>query len=100
MQRLLNLLSEEMEAGAPSGRPYVESLAHALTSRYLLLDCLESSTSALPRRILNRVTERIEADFRMDISLDALAEESGYSRAHFLRMFRVAEGNHTAPICA
>jgi AraC family transcriptional regulator len=32
-------------------------------------------------------------DLSDDLSLDALARESGYSRAHFLRMFRAATGN-------
>jgi AraC family transcriptional regulator len=97
IERLLHLLREELEAEAPSGRLYVDSLAYALATRYLLLrrgstECLESRTSALPPRILHRVRERIEADFHRDVSLEMLAEESGYSRAHFLRMFRVAMG--------
>ena len=97
IQRILSLLLEELEAEAPSGRVYVESLAHALATRYLLLDGAsglraESSASALPPRILNRVRERIEANLHTDVSLETLAEESGYSRAHFLRMFRTATG--------
>jgi AraC family transcriptional regulator len=43
-------------------------------------------------RILNRVREKIEANLDTDLSLHILAEESGYSRAHFLRMFRAATG--------
>jgi len=97
MQRLLNLLSDELEAKAPSGKLYVDSLAYALAMRYLLIDGVredssERRTSALPTRILSRVRERIEADLHTDVSLETLAEESGYSRAHFLRMFRVATG--------
>jgi AraC family transcriptional regulator len=97
LQRLLNLLFEELEGEATMGSLYADSLAYALASRYLLLDdaaigSSESRTSALPNRILQRVRERIEAEFHRDISLDRLAEESGYSRAHFLRMFRVATG--------
>jgi AraC family transcriptional regulator len=48
--------------------------------------------SALPPRIFNRVREKIEANLDTDLSLDSLAEESGYSRSHFLRMFRAATG--------
>jgi AraC family transcriptional regulator len=38
------------------------------------------------------VREKIEANLDTDLSLESLAEESGYSRAHFLRMFRAATG--------
>lgn len=48
--------------------------------------------AALPHRILNRVREKIEANLDTVLSLDCLARESGYSRAHFLRMFRAATG--------
>jgi len=48
--------------------------------------------AALPHRILNRVREKIEANLDTVLSLDCLAQESGYSRAHFLRMFRAATG--------
>ncbi|MBB5061108.1 AraC-like DNA-binding protein [Granulicella aggregans] len=34
----------------------------------------------------------IEADLDRDLSLAVLADESGYSRSHFLRMFRSATG--------
>jgi AraC family transcriptional regulator len=51
-----------------------------------------SRIAALPHRILNRVREKIEANLDTVLSLDCLAQESGYSRAHFLRMFRSATG--------
>jgi AraC family transcriptional regulator len=93
----VGLLVEELETDRPLGSLYVDSLAHALATRYLLLS--ESPAiravprvSALPLRILNRVKEKIESDLEADLSLEALAEESGYSRAHFLRMFRAATG--------
>jgi AraC family transcriptional regulator len=97
MRRILHLLREELEAKGPLGRLYVDSLAHALASRYLLLESpahlhSERCASALPPRILNRVREKIEANLHTDLSLDTLAKESGYSRAHFLRMFRAATG--------
>ena len=88
---------EELEAGAHSGRLYFEALAHALATRFLLLDSpsgfpSESRVSGLPSRLLNRVREKMGANLDADLSLDSLAEETGYSRAHFLRMFRVATG--------
>jgi AraC family transcriptional regulator len=97
-QWILDLLFHELEADAPTGRLYVESLVFALATRYLLLfrsghgEKQKPQIAALPQRILNRVRARIEASVDTDISLGALAEESGYSRAHFLRMFREATG--------
>jgi AraC family transcriptional regulator len=36
--------------------------------------------------------DRMQADLGEDIDLHSLAKESGYSRSHFLRMFREATG--------
>ena len=97
IQRIIGLLTEELKTDRPLGTLYVDSLAHALATRYLSLEGSsgmrpESRVSALPARILNRVREKIETNLDADLSLEALAEESGYSRAHFLRMFRAATG--------
>jgi AraC family transcriptional regulator len=97
IQRIIELLLEELEAERPSGRLYIEALAHALAARYVRLDSglkgtLEPRAPGLLPRILNRVRDKIEANLEADLSLDSLAEESGYSRAHFLRMFRAATG--------
>lgn len=94
---LLGMLADELEADTQTSRLYVDSLAHALATRYLCLDCdintrSESGVSPLPLRILNRVRDKIEANLDTGLSLKCLAEVSGYSRAHFLRMFRVATG--------
>jgi AraC family transcriptional regulator len=43
---------------------------------------------AIPR--LRRVIERMRTDLRTNLDLKTLAAESGYSRNHFLRMFRTA----------
>lgn len=97
IQHILSLLLGELEAERPLGRLYVDSLAHALAMKYVLLDAgakgrSESRVTGLVPRILNRVRGKIEANLDSDLSLESLAEESGYSRAHFLRMFRVATG--------
>lgn len=97
IQHILSMLTEELMADRPAGHLYVDSLAHALAARYLLLDGTshvrpEPRVSALPGRLLNRVREKMEANLDKDLSLESLARESGYSRAHFLRMFRAATG--------
>jgi AraC family transcriptional regulator len=94
MQRILGMLMEELEAEMPLGLLYVDSLAHALATRYLSIEVRpDSRVSSLPLRVLNRVREKIEANLDNDLSLISLAEESGYSRMHFLRMFRAATGS-------
>jgi AraC family transcriptional regulator len=94
--KIIGLLSDELEAGGPSGTLYAETLAHALAIKFLQLnDTSEdriSSTKPLLPKILRRIQERIEAELNRQLSLHALAKESGYSRAHFLRMFRAATG--------
>ena len=46
----------------------------------------------LRNRMLQRVLDRMRADFATDLHLNTLAAESGYSRSHFLRTFRAAMG--------
>jgi AraC family transcriptional regulator len=46
----------------------------------------------LPHAILRRVKKYMEEHLQDKLSLDELAHETGYSRAHFLRMFRAATG--------
>src|SRR5262249_24581111 len=50
-----------------------------------------AGTYGLPRHILRRIIERMRC-FSCDLSLQALANESGYSRVHCVRMFRTATG--------
>jgi len=94
----MTLLLEEVRAGGPSGKLYCDSLAHALAIRYLLLgerpqhQRADSAVSALPPHALKRVLERIEHSFQSEVSLASLAEEAGYSRGHFLKMFRTSTG--------
>ncbi len=98
IRRLMTILSEEGRAGGPSGKLYSDSLTHALAIRYLLLgerpqyQRADSAVSALPPHALKRVLERIEQSFQSEISLASLAKEAGYSRGHFLKMFRTSMG--------
>lgn len=92
---LIRLLDEESRRGGQLGRLYSEHLVHALTQRLLLRDSGTEErlqTSALPRKQLQRVVDKMQAGLSMNIDLHSLAKESGYSRSHFLRMFREATG--------
>jgi AraC family transcriptional regulator len=97
LRDLVLLLAKEAEAGGPSGRVYADSLSTALATRLLfagrsLQPPKDAPASPLPRRILRRVLDRMEAEVDSDLTLTLLAEESGYSRTHFLRMFRGVTG--------
>jgi AraC family transcriptional regulator len=97
LRDLMLLLAKEAEAGGPSGRVYADSLSTALATRLLfagrsLQPPKDAPASPLPRRILRRVLDRMEAEVDSDLTLTLLAEESGYSRTHFLRMFRGVTG--------
>jgi AraC family transcriptional regulator len=94
---LLQLIAQEHRCGRPLGALYSESLAHALAVQFVLADVdrrapVPSTTSALPEHILSRVKARIEADLGESLTLVELAKESGYSRAHFVRMFQASLG--------
>jgi AraC family transcriptional regulator len=96
-KQLLMLLIAELEAGGPSGRIYGESLALALGSRFLMLSTgvlkvkLPRDSALAPGK-LARIKELIESRLDGDLSLEILARESGYSRAHFARSFHATTG--------
>jgi AraC family transcriptional regulator len=97
IEGLIRLMIDDFEAECQSDALYSETLAHALAMRFLLYksrsgDTQNSSAKPLPPRILCRIRDRIEAELDTELSLVSLAKESGYSRAHFLRMFRAATG--------
>jgi AraC family transcriptional regulator len=96
MEGLVDLMIKDLEMSRPCPL-YSETLAHSLTMRFLLYGnsskpTLNSSVEPLPSRILSRIRDRVEAELDKKLSLASLAKESGYSRAHFLRMFRTATG--------
>ena len=96
-QQLMTLLLADAHEGFSTERLYTEFLAQALAVRTLCQgrqsrpETNNRGASALPRHVLRRVIERMHF-FDSDLSLQALANESGYSRVHFVRMFRVATG--------
>jgi len=96
ISEILNLLFAEVQSGGASGRLYVDSLAQALTIRFLFLGerrpTRSSRTAMLHQQHLFRVQELIESRLEADVTLPALASEVGYSRSHFLRMFHATTG--------
>ena len=96
-QQLLKLLLEDFAGECPAGKLYTDHLIHALAYRVLIFarDVSPSNTarpvSGLPNRILRRVVDKMRV-LDDQLSLESLAQESGYSRVHFVRMFRAATG--------
>jgi AraC family transcriptional regulator len=91
---LMRLLENAAKFGQPSDNLYVDHLIYAFTLRLLSLGQGRQYTyihpGALPAHKLRRVIERMNADLDTDLDLKTIAAESGYSRNHFLRMFRAA----------
>jgi AraC family transcriptional regulator len=96
ISEILHLLFAEIELGGVSTRLYIDSLAHALTVRFLFLGermpGQTRGTSTLTRRKLSRVEELIESHIGADLPLQELAAAVGYSRSHFLRAFHATTG--------
>jgi AraC family transcriptional regulator len=96
ISEILDLLVAEVQCGGASGTLYVDSLAQALTIRFLFLGerrpTRSRRTPMLPQQHLFRVQEFVESRLEADLTLQELASEAGYSRSHFLRMFHAATG--------
>jgi AraC family transcriptional regulator len=91
---LLRLLEIEARSREQANTLYVDHLVYALTLRLLSLRTRgpnrDIPKGALPPQKLRRVIDRMKADLTEDLDLRTLAAESGYSRSHFLRLFRAA----------
>jgi AraC family transcriptional regulator len=90
-------LAAEASDGGLSGKLYAQHLAHALVVRFLRLACGQQASAAAPRakmpaRVLQRVLDRMRTDFASNLDLETIVAESGYSRSHFLRIFRASMG--------
>lgn len=96
MRQILLLLGREAKTGGPSGQFYAEHLIQALAARLLLRRPSDQDNKAapdgLPPRILRRLLDRIKSDPLAHFDLTSLAAETGYSKRHFLRTFRVSTG--------
>jgi AraC family transcriptional regulator len=97
LEGIVKLLAAEADAGGASGRLYADHLAHALAIRFRQLAAgttmpASSRSGQMPGRVLQRVLDRMKADFATDLDLKTIAAESGYSRSHFLRTFRASMG--------
>jgi AraC family transcriptional regulator len=94
---LIRLMEEEARSGGLSGSLYIDHLTYALALRVLTLETRSEDAYAFSNVLshprLKRVVDLMETELSTDIDLNRLAVESGYSRNHFLRMFRAATGD-------
>ncbi|MFJ7797274.1 helix-turn-helix domain-containing protein [Pseudomonas sp. NPDC096950] len=93
---LIQLAAQETLEGGASGRLYGESIALAIIARFVMVASQKGlrtrEQTALPGHLLRRVLDKIGSEYSEDLGLAEMAIESGYSRSHFLRMFRAATG--------
>lgn len=91
-------LLAELEAAAPGGRLYAESLANLLAVHLLRHytaegpDARRNFKGGLSGRRLRRVMAFIEDNYEGDLSLAELAQVGGMSTFHFAREFKRATG--------
>ena len=96
LRQLITLLAVEAGQGGMMGHLYADHLAHSIAIRSFSLGTAKKQrtrpgASGLPRHLLARVTERMR-NLNSNLDLQSLAAETGYSRSHFLRLFRAATG--------
>ncbi len=97
MAELVESAVLESESGYMSGRLYADSLAYVIISRFVriasIVPAQTTRSGVMPIKRLKAVVDRMKEELDQDLSLTDLASESGFSRAHFLRMFKAATGS-------
>ncbi len=93
VEYILRALEADLEAGAPGGGLFGESLLSALAVHLQRSYAVNPPRDAkpgngLPRVRLSRVIEYIEANLHREIALTALAETAGMSSHYFSELFK------------
>jgi AraC family transcriptional regulator len=91
-------LAAEVDAGAPAGPIYAESLVNTLVAHLLRHyssagERFQFHLGGLPKHKLRRVTEFIEENLEHDLTLAEIAEIAELSPFHFARSFKQATGS-------
>ncbi|HEY9436665.1 MAG TPA: AraC family transcriptional regulator [Blastocatellia bacterium] len=91
-------LAAEVDAGAPAGAIYAESLVNTLVAHMLRHystggERFQYHLGGLPKHKLRRVTEFIEENLEHDLTLAEIAEIAELSPFHFARSFKQATGS-------
>jgi AraC family transcriptional regulator len=91
-------LAAEVDAGAPAGSIYAESLVNTLVAHLLRHysnagDRFQFQFGGLPKHKLRRVIEFIDENLERDLTLAELAEVAELSPFHFARSFKQTAGS-------
>jgi AraC family transcriptional regulator len=97
LSALATAVNEEMIAGFPSGRLFLDSIeqaiAVALVNRHAITQQpMQTSRGGLGSARLRRIKEMVDAKLEEDLSLDEMAQSVELSTAHFAKMFRKSTG--------
>lgn len=91
-------LAAEVDAGAPAGVIYAESLVNTLVAHMLRHystagERFQHQLGGLPKHKLRRVTEFIEENLEHDLTLAEIADVAELSPFHFARSFKQTTGS-------
>lgn len=91
-------LAAEVDAGAPAGSIYAESLVNTLVAHLLrhysnASDRFQLQFGGLPKHKLRRVLEFMDENLERDLTLAELAEVADLSPFHFARSFKQTTGS-------
>jgi AraC family transcriptional regulator len=94
---LVAAVHEEMVAGFPSGRLFLNSVEQAIAvvlvnGHAVRHRPVQIYRGGLGSARLRRIEELVQAKMEDDLSLDEMAQSVGLSTAHFARMFRKSTG--------
>lgn len=90
-------LWRELEQPAPAGKLYAQSAAQMLAIHLLRYytsvgGAIKEPSQGLTHQQMKRVMDFIQDHLRQDLSLEALAQQTGFSPYHFACLFRQATG--------
>ncbi len=93
-------LWRELEQRSPAGKLYAQSAAQMLAVHLLrhyssagsAIENCKEPTQGLTQQQMRRVIDFVQAHLDQDLSLEALAQQAGFSAYHFARLFRQTTG--------
>jgi AraC family transcriptional regulator len=90
-------LWQELEQNTPTGKLYAQTAAQMLAVHLLrhytaIGDTIKEISQGLTSPQIKRVTDFVQAHLGQNLSLEALAQQSGFSPYYFARLFRQTTG--------
>ncbi len=87
----------ELEQSAPAGKLYAQTAAqmiavHLLRNYTSTQIRIKENSQFLTQRQVKRVSDFVSANLRQDLSLEAMAEQAGFSPYHFARLYQQTTG--------